>query len=264
VCIDKVYIHTQESPSFEVLLPSKKKTTMGVEFDISNSINKFKIDIQDTEAKDAKIDAVWKYLNGEGTKNISFTGELDEVLLKKIFPQVSDNNIIELLPFLNKYLVDFNMNSCQERIMFFTQIAEETNNLELLEEGRSGWASSTSKYRGRGMFQLTGSRNYRNFEDYCKSLGENVDFINNPSTLAEPKYSVLSAFWFWDTNNCKRYSRELTEDNMLKIAKVTNCGSITSNCAHNDQEEPCYSCEPNGWARRKLEFERLKQLFPCN
>jgi hypothetical protein len=158
VCIDKVYIHTQESPSFEVSLSSKKKTTMGVEFDISNSTNKYKIDIQDTEAKDVKIDAVWKYLNGEGTKNISFTGELDEVLLKKIFPKVSDNNIIELLPFLNKYLVDFNMNSCQERIMFFTQIAEETNNLELLEEGRSGWASSTSKYRGRGMFQLTGSR----------------------------------------------------------------------------------------------------------
>jgi hypothetical protein len=137
VCIDKVYIHTQESPSFEVSLSSKKKTTMGVEFDISNSTNKYKIDIQDTEAKDVKIDAVWKYLNGEGTKNISFTGELDEVLLKKIFPKVSDNNIIELLPFLNKYLVDFNMNSCQERIMFFTQIAEETNNLELLEEGEA-------------------------------------------------------------------------------------------------------------------------------
>ncbi|MDI9866763.1 lysozyme [Flectobacillus longus] len=57
-----MYKHTQESPTFEVLLQSKKKTTMGVEFDISNSTNKYKIDIQDTEAKDVKIDAVWKYL----------------------------------------------------------------------------------------------------------------------------------------------------------------------------------------------------------
>ncbi|MDI9873196.1 lysozyme [Flectobacillus rivi] len=78
VCIDKVYIHAQESPSFEVLLSSKKKTTMGVEFDVSNSTNKFKIDIQDTEAKDVKIDAVWKYL---GNSSIDPNLPVDVTLL---------------------------------------------------------------------------------------------------------------------------------------------------------------------------------------
>ncbi|SFQ50587.1 Predicted chitinase, partial [Pseudarcicella hirudinis] len=222
------------------------------------------VNVLDKAEKDKKIEAVWGYLGDKGEETSTFTGELDEELLKKIFPQVSENDSRNILPFLNQYLVEFSMNSCQERIMFFTQIAEETDNLRLLEEVKSGWASSISKYKGRGMFQLTGLSNYRNFENYCKTLGENVDFINNPSAVAEPKYSVLSAFWFWDINNCKKYSKVLTEENMFKIAKITNCGSISSNCSHNDQEQPCYTCEPNGWDKRKKEFERLKKLFPCN
>jgi len=51
---------------------------------------------------------------------------------------------------------------------------------------------------------------------------------------------------------------------MFKITNITNCDSISANCSHDDQPEPCNSCEPNGWARRKLEFERLKRTFPCN
>ena len=148
--------------------------------------------------------------------------------------------------------------------MFFTQIAEETDNLGLLEEAPSDWASSSSNYKGRGMFQLTGKRNYENFGVYCKSIGDEVDFVKYPDKINEPKYSVLSAFWFWNVNNCQKYTSPLTENNMLKIAKITNCGSVSSNCSENDKTEPCYSCKPNGWEKRKLEFERLKITFPCN
>lgn len=196
-------------------------------------------------------------------EKIDFAGTISSELLKKIFPNVKPDRANELLPFINQYLKEFKMNTCEERIMFFSQIAEETDNLGLLTEEKSGWASSNSKYKGRGMFQLTGSRNYKKFGEYCKSLKDDIDFVNDPEKINNPKYAVLSAFWYWEVNNCKKYSSKLTEENMLKIAKITNCGSINSNCSHNDQEEPCNSCKPNGWEKRKTEFERLKNSFPC-
>jgi len=196
-------------------------------------------------------------------EKIDFTGTISLDLLKKIFPNVKPDRSIELLPFINQYLKEFKMNTCEERIMFFSQIAEETDNLRLITEEKSDWGSSKSKYKGRGMFQLTGSSNYKKFGEYCNSLKDDIDFVNYPERINNPKYAVLSAFWYWEVNNCKKYSSKLTEENMLKIAKITNCGSITSNCSHNNQEEPCYTCEPNGWERRKTEFQRLKNLFPC-
>jgi len=203
-----------------------------------------------------KVDAVKQ-------EKIDFTGTISLDLLKKIFPNVKPDRSIELLPFINQYLQEFKMNTCEERIMFFSQIAEETDNLRLITEEKSDWGSSKSKYKGRGMFQLTGSSNYKKFGEYCNSLKDDIDFVNNPEKINNPKYAVLSAFWYWEVNNCKKYSSKLTEENMLKIAKITNCGSITSNCSHNNKEEPCYTCEPNGWERRKTEFQRLLNLFPC-
>jgi hypothetical protein len=82
-------------------------------------------------------------------------------------------------------------------ILFFIQIAEETDNLRLLTEGKSDWASSSSKFKGRGIIQLTGSRNYENFGKYCRSLGDDVNFLESPEKINEPKYAVLSAFWFY-------------------------------------------------------------------
>lgn len=263
VCVDNLQIKFSTDGPFKIDPNSKTKTNQGINFSEPNSTNiLLSVNVQDSERQKEKVDAVWGFLSGDKTN--SFTGELDEGLLTKIFPNVEPARAKDILPFINTYLTEFKMTTCEERIMFFTQIAEETDNLGLLTEVASDWSSSTSKYKGRGLFQLTGSSNYRRFEAYCKELGDDVDFINKPETINNPKYAVLSAFWYWDINNCKKYSRVLSEDNMLKIAKITNCGSISSNCSHNEEEEPCNSCKPNGWARRKLEFERLQKLFPCN
>jgi hypothetical protein len=89
------------------------------------------------------------------------------------------------------------------------------------------------------------------------------DFLESPEKINEPKYAVLSAFWFWNVNNCKKYCGALTEDNLLKVSKIINCGSINSNCAHKDKKVPCSTCKPNGWEKRQTEFNRLKNKFNC-
>jgi predicted chitinase len=57
-----------------------------------------------------------------------------------------------------------------------------------------GW-----KYRGRGIKQLTGRSNYKEFTEFHKTFwGEKVDFELNPDLLlTEAKYAVRSGIYFW-------------------------------------------------------------------
>jgi hypothetical protein len=115
--------------------------------------------------------------------------------------------------------------------------------------------------------QLTGRSNYKNFQEYCISIGENVNFVDHPEEVANnPKYAVLSAFWFWANNpstsrNCGYYAIDLTEESLLKVSKAV--GNINSNCSQNDQNEPCPDCLPNEWSDRQFQFSRIKSNFPC-
>jgi putative chitinase len=61
--------------------------------------------------------------------------------------------------------------------------------------GRLGNTSEeeAAKYLGRGLIQLTGKENYVR----C-GTSINVDLVNNPDYLLDPKYAALSAGWFYN------------------------------------------------------------------
>jgi putative chitinase len=74
------------------------------------------------------------------------------------------------------------------------------------EESGDGW-----KYHGRGLIQLTGKENYVN----C-GTSINVDLVNNPDYLLDPKYAALSAGWFWNKKGLNSLADSKDYDTMTK------------------------------------------------
>ena len=78
-------------------------------------------------------------------------------------------------------------------------------------ESGDGW-----KYRGRGIFQLTGKSNY---DAFFKDTG----VAAKPDDLTDPTYAVLSACWFWDKNRLNAISD--TKD-VERCTRVINGGLV--------------------------------------
>lgn len=93
--------------------------------------------------------------------------------------------------------------------MWLAQIAHESGSLRYVEEIASGEAyegrtdlgnnvkGDGVRYKGRGLMQVTGRRNYAKCGE---ALG--VDLIGRPELLEAPTYAAASAGWVWHTFGC--------------------------------------------------------------
>lgn len=88
---------------------------------------------------------------------------------------------------------------------------------------RNGNGSESSgegfKYRGRGLIQLTGKNNY---SALSKSTG--IDYLNIPDLLLNEADAVISALWFWNTNNINKYA---DADDLDAVSDLINIGRLT-------------------------------------
>jgi len=74
------------------------------------------------------------------------------------------------------------------------------------------------RFRGRGLFQLTGHSNYFHAG---KALGE--DFVMNPDLVATPMYAALTAGFFWNTHKLNQYA---DARDYVTMTKKINGGTI--------------------------------------
>lgn len=115
-----------------------------------------------------------------------------------------------------------------QQAFFLAQAAHETGAFKWLQERASGISyegredlgntipGDGAKYKGRGLFQITGKFNYKRVSEYFK-----VDFLNNPELLATPEWACKSAGWFWTINNFNRF---VSDYNFLEVTYRINGG----------------------------------------
>jgi putative chitinase len=75
------------------------------------------------------------------------------------------------------------------------------------------------KYRGRGIFQLTGKSNYENFSNFYKeNYDSNANFTMYPDKVStDMKVSTISALWYFKT----KVSDKLTINSETSVKQVT-------------------------------------------
>ena len=83
--------------------------------------------------------------------------------------------------------------------------------------GNGGEASGNGwRYRGRGLIQLTGRKNYTAFAKWI----EDERVIEQPDVVAS-EYAVQSAVFFWDTNGLNRIA---DQGDVKRVTKKVNGG----------------------------------------
>ncbi|MFN0086399.1 MAG: glycoside hydrolase family 19 protein [Blastocatellia bacterium] len=140
---------------------------------------------------------------------------ISETDLQQIMPRLSADKRQLYLPFLNRVMRDFRIDTPLRTAAFLAQLAHESGEFRYMEEiwgptaqqkryepptdlaARLGNTQSGDgrRFRGRGPIQITGRSNYRR---YGGLLG--VDLENNPDLAATPQVAFEIAGVYWQTN----------------------------------------------------------------
>jgi len=75
------------------------------------------------------------------------------------------------------------------------------------------------KFRGRGVFQITGKNNYKIF--YADN--PTLDVLKTPDMLLMTNFSILSACWFWNKNSLNKFADKM---DITGCSKELNGGLI--------------------------------------
>lgn len=114
------------------------------------------------------------------------------------------------VPVLNAAMVHYQIIGPKRVAAFIAQIGHESGQLKYVKEiwgptaaqvkyeGRKDLGNTVagdgSKYRGRGLIQITGRANYM-----ACGEGLGLDLIKQPELLEKPQHACMSAAWFWAT-----------------------------------------------------------------
>ncbi|MDQ0666333.1 glycoside hydrolase family 19 protein [Pseudomonas sp. W2I6] len=136
------------------------------------------------------------------------------------------------VPVLNVAMTKYGIVTRLRIAAFIAQIGHESGQFRWLKElwgptaqqadyeGRSDLGNTEkgdgSKYRGRGLIQVTGRANYAACGD---ALG--LDLVNKPELLEQPQHAAMSAAWFWSSQGLNTLA---DQSDFLKITRRINGG----------------------------------------
>ncbi len=152
-------------------------------------------------------------------------------MLKRIAPAAKPDIIDHLAPALTQRFPMFGVSTDLRAAHFLAQAAHETAGFKTLVEyggtayfsrydGRKDLGNTQSgdgaRYRGRGIFQITGRYNYGVMG---RMIG--IDLVKTPERAAEPDISVQTALHYWAN---RRLNPIADNDDIVTITKKINGG----------------------------------------
>lgn len=147
--------------------------------------------------------------------------------LRQIMPHAGDK-LGKYIEHLNSAMKEFGISTPKQQAAFLAQLAHESGEFRYTQEIASGHhyegrpdlgntePGDGPRYKGRGLIQLTGRRNYA----ACgKALG--LDLIAHPELLEQPRDACRSAAWFWSS----RHLNQLADtDSFAALTRAINGG----------------------------------------
>lgn len=136
--------------------------------------------------------------------------------LSQVMPHAKQTLLQGYLPHLQSALAEFEINTYLREAMFLAQIAHESGEFRFMRElwgpteAQKRYEPGTSlaaqlgntqkgdgkRYMGRGVIQLTGRANYR---EYGKILGKDLE--GDPDQVATPELAFRTAGLYWKKRN---------------------------------------------------------------
>ncbi|MBI6684535.1 glycoside hydrolase family 19 protein [Pseudomonas viridiflava] len=154
------------------------------------------------------------------------------------------------VPALNTAMGKYQIITLERIAAFIAQIGHESGQLRYVREmwgptsqqlgyeGRKDLGNTVtgdgSKYRGRGLIQITGRANYA---ECGEALA--LDLISHPELLELPQHAAMSAAWYWSSRGLNSLA---DKGNFLLITKRINGGT-------------------NGLADRQALYERALEVL---
>ena len=156
---------------------------------------------------------------------------ITEQQLLQILPNAGRNAGV-FVPVLNTAMSRYGIVGTPRAAAFIAQVGHESGQLRFVREiwgptaqqagyeGRTDLGNTVkgdgSKYRGRGLIQITGRANYA----ACgEALG--LDLLSKPELLEQPQYAAMSAAWFWSTKGLNTLA---DQGDFVKITRRINGG----------------------------------------
>lgn len=151
--------------------------------------------------------------------------------LKKLCPPAKDAIITDVAKYFNIHADEYGVNTPIRIRHFMAQAAHESDSFKTLQEYASGQAyegrrdlgntqaGDGRRFKGRGIFQLTGRANYD-----AMSRKLNVDLISNPDLAATPEISVLTALEYWKSRSLNTLADGPINGSVRAITKKINGG----------------------------------------
>ncbi len=170
-------------------------------------------------------------------------------LVRGVMPLASPERIDLYLPHLHAGMAAHHIDTALRQAHFLAQLGHESLSFRYTEEIASGTAyegradlgntrpGDGERFKGRGLIQLTGRRNYT---AYGHAIGRDLTEGDNPKLVAkDPALAVDAACWFWSGHDLNRLA---DADQIEAVTRVVNGGI-------------------NGLADRTAYLRRAKFLF---